>query len=108
MTEPDAELIEKVEEALKDVIDPELGVDIVNLGLVYGYTWDAANQRLFIKATLTSAECGHQGIIGSQIAKAIEGIVPSHVVEWVWMPAWSPARVTEDGRDMMLALGFNV
>jgi len=50
-------LFDQVEEALKDVMDPELGVNVVDLGLIYDLTWDDENTALIISMTLTSAGC---------------------------------------------------
>jgi metal-sulfur cluster biosynthetic enzyme len=50
-------LFDEVEEALKDVVDPELGVNIVDLGLIYDLSWDPENNALIISMTLTSAGC---------------------------------------------------
>jgi metal-sulfur cluster biosynthetic enzyme len=58
--------------------------------------------------TLTTAECPLQDDISAQTARALDGIVASHTINWVWMPAWGTERITEDGRDMMKAMGFYV
>jgi metal-sulfur cluster biosynthetic enzyme len=99
---------EDIEEALKDVIDPELGVNIVDLGLVYELGWDDATSTLVIYMTLTTAECPLQDDISAQTAQALDGIVESHKINWVWVPAWGTDRITSDGREMMRALGFYV
>ena len=97
-----------IEEALKDVIDPELGINIVDLGLIYGLAWDDNTSKLVIYMTLTTAECPLQAIISEQTAQALAGIVDAHTINWVWVPAWGVARITADGREMMSAMGFNV
>jgi metal-sulfur cluster biosynthetic enzyme len=99
---------EDIEEALKEVIDPELGINIVDLGLIYELGWDDQESNLVIYMTLTTAECPLQDDISAQTARALDGIVPSHTINWVWMPAWGTERITEDGRDMMKAMGFYV
>ncbi|GAA1348663.1 metal-sulfur cluster assembly factor [Falsarthrobacter nasiphocae] len=99
--------LEDVEEALKDVIDPELGVNIVDLGLLYGLKYDE-DGALLIDMTLTTAACPLTDVIEEQTAKALEPIVDEYRVNWVWMPPWGPERITEDGRDQMRALGFNI
>jgi metal-sulfur cluster biosynthetic enzyme len=101
-------LFDQVEEALKDVMDPELGVNVVDLGLIYDLSWDAENTALIISMTLTSAGCPLTDIIEEQIAQALDGIVDAFRITWVWMPPWGPDRITEDGRDMMRALGFSM
>ena len=99
--------LEDVEEALKDVIDPELGVNIVDLGLLYGLKYDDEG-TLLIDMTLTTAACPLTDVIEEQTAKALESVVDEYRVNWVWMPPWGPERITEDGREMMRALGFTI
>lgn len=99
---------DEIEEALRDVIDPEIGVNVVDLGLVYGLGWDEEASKLLIAMTLTTAECPLQDAISGQTEQALKGLIDSHEIRWVWIPAWTPARITEEGRDMMRALGFNV
>jgi metal-sulfur cluster biosynthetic enzyme len=99
--------LEDVEEALKDVIDPELGVNIVDLGLLYGLKY-AEDGVLILDMTLTTAACPLTDIIEEQVAQAMESVVDEHRLNWVWMPPWGPERITDDGRDQMRALGFNI
>ena len=101
-------LFDQVEEALKDVIDPELGVNIVDLGLVYDLAWDEENDALVISMTLTSAGCPLTDVIEEQTANSLDGIVEQFRITWVWMPPWGPERITDDGRDMMRAIGFSI
>ncbi|TDE90301.1 metal-sulfur cluster assembly factor [Occultella glacieicola] len=96
-----------VEEALRDVIDPELGINVVDLGLVYGITLDQNNVAM-IDMTLTSAACPLTDVIEDQAAQALEGITAGQRINWVWMPPWGPDKITEDGRQQLRALGFNV
>ena len=98
---------EEIEEALKEVIDPELGVNIVDLGLLYGLRWDE-DGTLILDLTLTTAACPLQEVIEEQVQSNLDNLVDSWRVNWVWMPPWGPERITEDGRDMMRALGFNI
>lgn len=99
--------LEDVEEALKDVIDPELGVNIVDLGLLYGLKYDD-DGTLIIDMTLTTAACPLTDILEEQVASSLESVVDEHRLNWVWMPPWGPERITDDGRDQMRALGFNI
>ncbi|NKX53873.1 metal-sulfur cluster assembly factor [Arthrobacter mobilis] len=99
--------LEDVEEALKDVIDPELGVNVVDLGLLYGLKY-ADDGALLIDMTLTTAACPLTDVIEEQTAKALEGVVDEWRLNWVWMPPWGPEKITDDGRDQMRALGFNI
>ena len=87
-----------VEEALRDVVD---------LGLVYGITVDSGSQAI-IDMTLTSAACPLTDVIEDQAANALEGLVKGFRINWVWMPPWGPDKITEDGREQLRALGFNI
>ena len=98
---------EEVLEALRDVVDPELGVNVVDLGLVYGVTLDEDNVAT-IDMTLTSAACPLTDVIEDQAAAALEGIVSDVGINWVWLPPWGPDKITEDGREQLRALGVNV
>ncbi|MHB1171489.1 MAG: metal-sulfur cluster assembly factor [Lacisediminihabitans sp.] len=101
-------LFDQIEEALKDVMDPELGVNIVDLGLIYDLTWDDENNALVISMTLTSAACPLTDVLEEQTAEALHGVVEQFRINWVWMPPWGPEKITDDGRDMMRALGFSM
>ena len=103
----DQELLEEIEEALKDVVDPELGINVVDLGLVYGLHLED-DDSLTIDMTLTSAACPLTDVIEDQTQTALEGLVVRWVINWVWMPPWGMEMITEDGRDQLRALGFNV
>jgi len=94
-------------EALKDVVDPELGINVVDLGLIYGLHLEDDN-TLTIDMTLTSAACPLTDVIEDQTGTALEGLVDSFVINWVWMPPWGLEKITDDGRDQLRALGFNV
>ncbi|WP_230684730.1 metal-sulfur cluster assembly factor [Cellulomonas sp. JZ18] len=96
-----------VEEALRDVVDPELGINVVDLGLVYGVAIDGDNTAV-IDMTLTSAACPLTDVIEDQSAQALDGIVDGFRINWVWMPPWGPEKITDDGREQMRALGFNI
>ena len=98
---------EEITDLLKNVIDPELGVNIVDLGLLYGLEYqDDASLRLDM--TLTTAACPLQDVIEEQVSQNLSPAVDEWHVNWIWMPPWGPERITEDGRDQMRALGFNI
>ncbi len=97
---------EDIEEALKDVIDPELGINVVDLGLLYGINIDGMD--VVLDMTLTSAACPLTDVIEDQAAQALSGLAGSVRINWVWLPPWGPERITPDGREMLQALGFNV
>ena len=98
---------EDVLEALRDVVDPELGVNVVDLGLVYGVTLGGDGVAT-IDMTLTSAACPLTDVIEDQAASALEGLVPDFRINWVWLPPWGPDKITDDGREQLRALGFRV
>ena len=108
-TDEDPQLIEDIEEALKDVVDPELGINIVDLGLVYDL--HVADDVATIDMTLTSAACPLTEMIEEQVSAALvgeAGLVTDFRINWVWLPPWGPEKITEDGREQMRALGFNI
>ncbi|MGJ9423564.1 metal-sulfur cluster assembly factor [Aeromicrobium sp. CF3.5] len=98
---------EDVIEAMKDVVDPELGINVVDLGLVYGADVDEHSNTV-LSMTLTSAACPLTDVIEDQTRAALDGIVNDFRIEWVWMPPWGPDKITDDGREMLRALGFNI
>ena len=114
MPEPSARSAEEpsvddLEEAMRDVVDPELGINVVDLGLVYGI--QAQDGVATIDMTLTSAACPLTDVIEEQTREALtggEGLVDDIKINWVWMPPWGPDKITEDGREQLRALGFRV
>ena len=98
---------DEVLDALHDVVDPELGINVVDLGLVYGVAVDPDNTAV-LDMTLTSAACPLTDVIEDQTRAALDGIVDDFRLNWVWMPPWGPEKITDDGREMLRALGFNV
>ncbi|MEU4406858.1 metal-sulfur cluster assembly factor [Streptosporangium sp. NPDC023963] len=110
---------DEVMEALKDVVDPELGINVVDLGLIYGLHLDAAEQGgeggegvtlpvATIDMTLTSAACPLTDVIEDQAHSALEGMVSDVKINWVWLPPWGPDKITDEGREQLRMLGFNV
>jgi metal-sulfur cluster biosynthetic enzyme len=98
---------EDVLEALRDVVDPELGINVVDLGLVYGVDVDDTKVAT-LDMTLTSAACPLTDVIEEQAREALEGVVNDFRINWVWMPPWGPENITDDGREQLRALGFNI
>ena len=94
-------------EAMKDVVDPELGINVVDLGLVYGAQVHE-DQTVTLDMTLTSAACPLTDVIEDQTRSALGPFVDDVRINWVWMPPWGPDKITDDGRDQLRALGFNV
>ncbi len=100
-----------VEEALRDVVDPELGINVVDLGLVYGLDI-AEDAMVTVDMTLTSAACPLTDEIEEQAQIALTGgptpVASGVKINWVWMPPWGPEKITDEGREQLRALGFNV
>ena len=109
---PDDETLFDLEEAMRDVVDPELGINVVDLGLVYGLTIEDGDEGkvALLDMTLTSAACPLTDVIEDQSRSALigSGLVNDLRINWVWNPPWGPDRITEDGREQLRALGFTV
>ncbi len=105
----DVKLLEDIEEAMRDVVDPELGINVVDLGLVYGLRVEEDNVAI-LDMTLTSAACPLTDVIEDQSRNALvrSGLVEDLKINWVWIPPWGPDKITEDGREQLRALGFTV
>jgi metal-sulfur cluster biosynthetic enzyme len=105
---PDGPGVAAVREALSEVIDPDLGVNIVDLGFVRGVTIE--ERTAVITMTLTSPACPLTGIMEDQIRTELAplGDLDGFVVDWQWMPAWRPADITDSGREQLHAIGFNL
>ena len=106
-TELSAADYDRTLEALKEVIDPELGINIVDLGLIYDLK-KAEDDSLLIHMTLTSAGCPLTDVIEEQTANALDGVTEAFRINWVWMPPWGPERITDDGKEQMRAIGFSI
>ncbi len=98
--------VDDLEEAMRDVVDPELGINVVDLGLVYGIS--VHDEIATIDMTLTSAACPLTDVIEDQTASALSGLVNDFRINWVWMPPWGPDKITDEGREQLRALGFAV
>ncbi|AUS80623.1 metal-sulfur cluster assembly factor [Actinoalloteichus sp. AHMU CJ021] len=104
--------VEDLEEAMRDVVDPELGINVVDLGLLYGVQVGEDNVAT-LDMTLTSAACPLTDVIEDQARAALTsgpggGLVSDIRINWVWMPPWGPEKITDDGREQLRALGFTV
>jgi metal-sulfur cluster biosynthetic enzyme len=106
------EVFADLEEAMRDVVDPELGINVVDLGLVYGLNLEQtdAGAVALIDMTLTSAACPLTDVIEDQSRTALvgAGLVTDIKINWVWNPPWGPDKITDDGREQLRALGFTV
>ncbi len=101
-----AEMYDSILENLHNVIDPELAVSIVDLGLIYDL--DADEDSIQIKMTLTYAGCPLTDVLEEDINNALMGFKRSVHIEWVWFPPWDNSRITEDGREMLRSLGMYI
>ena len=112
LVQPSEELLADIEEAMRDVVDPELGINVVDLGLVYGLNVEDAEgtKVALVDMTLTSAACPLTDVIEDQTRTALvgAGLVNEIKINWVWNPPWGPDKITEDGREQLRALGFTV
>ena len=101
---PDLRLLD----ALRDVQDPEMPLSIVDLGLVYGVERDAG--RVSVDLTFTAMGCPASDFILEDVRDRLlqEAGVEEVVVNVVWDPPWSAARITPDGRDALVAWGVAI
>jgi metal-sulfur cluster biosynthetic enzyme len=99
--------VDDITEAMKDVIDPELGINVVDLGLIYDVSVDSGNVAV-LDMTLTSAACPLQDVIEDQTRSVLQDLVSDVKINWVWMPPWGPGKITDDGREQLRAIGFTV
>lgn len=109
LTPDEIKVLEDLEEAMRDVVDPELGINVVDLGLVYDINIDA-DDIVTVDMTLTSAACPLTDVIEDQARGALvrSGLCADLKINWVWMPPWGPDKITDDGREQLRALGFTV
>ena len=93
----------QVREALKEVVDPELGVNIIDLGLVYGIDLDISKGTAHIKFTLTNPGCPVGSFIADGIYEALQQFpdIKQITVSTVWEPPWSPSMMTEGAKDTL-------
>ena len=99
--------IEDLEEAMRDVVDPELMVNVVDLGLVYGIHLDD-ELNMTLDMTLTSPTCPLTDRIEYDTQVAVAPLVESVTINWVWLPPWTLDAITDDGREQLRAIGYNV
>jgi metal-sulfur cluster biosynthetic enzyme len=104
---PASEDVSHLMEALHDVVDPELGINIVDLGLVYGLTLDPDDTAV-LDMTLTSPACPLSDVLEEQIRAVLASLTSGVRINWVWLPPWGLQMITPEGREQMRALGFNV
>jgi metal-sulfur cluster biosynthetic enzyme len=105
---------DEVDEAMRDVVDPELGINVVDLGLVYDVRVEEGEEGpiVTLDMTLTSAACPLTDVIEDQASSALCGgprpLAAEAKINWVWLQPWGPEKITDEGREQLRALGFNV
>ena len=98
---------EEVFEAMRDVVDPELMVNVVDLGLFYGATIDDEG-NVTLDMTLTSPTCPLTDKIEYDTKYVLSDLANSVTINWVWLPPWSLEMITEEGREQLRAVGYNL
>lgn len=110
MTEPKAPfpyegpeaLRQPLVEALTRVVDPEVAMSIVDVGLIYGVT--VTDEKLHVRLTMTSAACPVADLIIDEVETGLDRVAPPELlieVELVWEPPWSADRMSERARRFM-------
>ena len=100
-------LEDAIYEALREVVDPELMVNIVDLGLIYDLQIDE-DRNVTIDITLTTPVCPLTDQIEMDAQDVLADLVKSLTINWVWMPPWTLDRITDEGREQLRYIGFNV
>ena len=99
------DLKEKVIDEIKKIYDPEIPVNIVDLGLIYDLTIKEGEKgkKIFVKMTLTAQGCGMGPVIAEDAKTRVEKLitVESAQVEIVWDPQWNPRMISEEGKKVL-------
>lgn len=97
---------DRIIESLRTVIDPDLGVNIVDLGFVRDV--QVNGRRASLDVTLTNPFCPLTGVIEDQMRNALigDGVLDDFDVSWVFDPPWCPDQVSEEGRKQLRCIGF--
>ena len=90
----------------KSMLRKELGIDVIDLGLVYGIEIDELG-RAIITMTLTTPACPLTDLIEDECASTLAGLVEEFRIDWTWQPRWTMDKITPEGREQLAALGFN-
>ncbi|HEU5296857.1 MAG TPA: metal-sulfur cluster assembly factor [Burkholderiaceae bacterium] len=97
-----AALRQPIERALRSVVDPEVAMTIVDVGLVYGVT--VTDECLHVLLTMTSAACPVTDLIVDEVGSELDRVAPPGMrvdVELVWEPAWGPERMSPQAKAFM-------
>jgi metal-sulfur cluster biosynthetic enzyme len=103
ITNPNSFLKEQMMETLRLVMDPELHINIIDLGLVYGIDIDAEKNLVNVEMTLSSSYCPMGESIVSAVKNCIEGHYEGYTaaIALVWEPVWSYHSITEEGKRLL-------
>jgi metal-sulfur cluster biosynthetic enzyme len=103
ITDPISFLKEDMMETLRLVIDPELHINIIDLGLVYGIEIDDQKKIVKVEMTLSSSYCPMGESIVSAVKNCIEGHYAGYTagVDLVWEPVWSYDSITDEGKRLL-------
>ncbi len=99
---------EQIVEVLRQIYDPEIPVNIYDLGLIYGI--EIKGDKVKIRMTLTAPGCPLAGYLQQEVKERLEALedVSEAEVELVWEPRWTIDMMTEEGKEALRALGFNI
>ncbi len=100
MPQPEMPTKEIVLNILHNVIDPEVGMNIVDLGLIYGV--EISGNKLRVDLTMTTPACPMGDMIMDDARRALTGLAPAGAeidINLVWDPPWSPDKMSENARD---------
>lgn len=91
----------EVLDALKDVMDPELGINIVDLGLIYGV--EVKGGKVRVKMTFTTPACPLLQYIVSSVEECVDKLdgVDEVIVQLVWEPPWTPDKISAEGKKQL-------
>jgi len=101
VTFPDNSKEFEINEILKEVIDPELGINIVDLGLIYGIKLQ--EKMIFVDMTLSAPGCPLGDVITNNVREVLSREYPDtdNHVELVWQPTWTPSMVSDAGKEAL-------
>ncbi len=88
----------EIYDALREVYDPEIGINVVDLGLIYGVKTEG--ERVDVEMTLTTPGCPMHQVLGHAVGEAVEGLpgVKDVYVRIVWEPRWTKDRLSESAK----------
>ena len=101
---------EALNTVMKAVVDPEIGINIVDLGLVYGYDKTPETGKVNVVMTLTSMGCPLTELIHQQVTLVLAPLpgVKETDVEFTFSPPWSTDMISDEAREELRAMGFSV